>query len=148
MLETLAFMLESETMKKPQRLAMSRVGEAISLLAPLMPDEGELLDRAERQRLRQSRARQDDLSERLKKLSESMKELNEMAPMFGDKAMKSLMEAQAASSIATGALSQEDAPGADRAQGKVLSALEGLQKQMQNGQGKGCLLYTSDSADE
>ena len=137
LLETLAFMLESETMKKHQRVAMSRVGEAISLLERLLPDEGELLDRAERQRLRQSRARQDDLSERLKKLSESMKELNEMAPMFGDKAMKSLMEAQAASSMASGALTEEDAPGADRAQGKVLSALEGLQKQMQNGQGKG-----------
>ena len=137
LLETLAFMLESKTMKKHQRLAMSRVGEAISLLERLLPDEGEMLDRNERRQLRESRARQDDLSERLKKLSESMKELNEMAPMFGDKAMKSLMEAQAASSIATGALSQEDAPGADRAQGKVLSALESLQKQMQNGQGKG-----------
>ena len=137
LLETLSYLLERRKMKAHQRQAMARVGEAIALLERLLPDEGELLNREERRRLGAAQSQQDELSERIKKLGESMNELNEMAPMFGAEAMKALQEAQGASTQATGALSQSDAPGADRAQGEVLSALETLQKQMQSGKGKG-----------
>ena len=124
-------------MKRHQRLAMERVGEAIALLERLLPDEDQLMNRAERQRLRSAQREQKGVGDRLEKLAEMMNELNEMAPMFGDEAMKAMGEASAASSAAGGALGQADAPGADQAQGRVLSALEGLEKQMQNGQGQG-----------
>ena len=137
LLETLAFMIEEPKMKRHQRLAMERVGEAIALLERLLPDEDQLMNRAERQRLRSAQREQKAVGDRLEKLAEMMNELNEMAPMFGDEAMKAMGEASAASSAAGGALGQADAPGADQAQGRVLSALEGLEKQMQNGQGQG-----------
>ena len=45
LLETLAFMIEEPKMKRHQRLAMERVGEAIALLEQLLPDEDQLMNR-------------------------------------------------------------------------------------------------------
>ncbi|MBN2494391.1 MAG: DUF4175 family protein [Deltaproteobacteria bacterium] len=100
-------------------------------LHALMPGAGELLRRAEREKVGRLQAEQADLGRRLRSLRGQMQAIDGQIPIFGPPALDSMQRGLDAMRQAEQALRRADAPAAHPPQRAALSELEQLQRAME-----------------
>ena len=112
------------------RQAQPPVEEVLKDIESLMPQPGEMLSEADKNRLAEMQQRQDRLAQKARQLQQDMQELGEQLPIVGG-GMKSMVgEAQGSMNSAEQGLGQGDAPGALGHQRNALEKLRQLQQEL------------------